>query len=68
MDFYEGTLEGKKVVVVRSGIGKVNAGMCTQIPVSYTHLDVYKRQENNVNNRVMRTRRWLAREYKKITR
>ena len=27
MDFYEGTLEGKKVVVVRSGIGKVNAGM-----------------------------------------
>ena len=31
MDFYEGTLEGKKVVVVRSGIGKVNAGMCTQI-------------------------------------
>ncbi len=26
-----GTLEGKKVVVVRSGIGKVNAGMCTQI-------------------------------------
>ena len=29
--FYEGTLEGKKVVVVRSGIGKVNAGMCTQI-------------------------------------
>lgn len=31
MDFYEGTLEGKKAVVVRSGIGKVNAGMCTQI-------------------------------------
>lgn len=31
MDFYEGMLEGKKVVVVRSGIGKVNAGMCTQI-------------------------------------
>lgn len=31
MDFYEGILEGKKVVVVRSGIGKVNAGMCTQI-------------------------------------
>lgn len=31
MDFYEGTLEGKKVVVVRSGICKVNAGICTQI-------------------------------------
>lgn len=31
MEFYEGTLEGKKVVVVRSGIGKVNAGICAQI-------------------------------------
>ena len=33
MDFYEGSLEGKKVVVVKSGIGKVNAGLCTQILV-----------------------------------
>ena len=31
MDFYEGILAGKKVVVVRSGIGKVNAGICAQI-------------------------------------
>lgn len=31
MDFYEGTLRGKKAVVVRSGVGKVNAGMCAQI-------------------------------------
>lgn len=31
MDFYEGILEGKDVVVVRSGIGKVNAAVCTQI-------------------------------------
>lgn len=31
MDFYEGSLEGKQVIVVRSGIGKVNAGICTQI-------------------------------------
>ena len=31
MDFYEGILEDKKVVVVQSGIGKVNAGICTQI-------------------------------------
>ena len=38
MDFYEGTLEGKKVVVVRSGIGKVNAGMCTQILVDVYHV------------------------------
>jgi adenosylhomocysteine nucleosidase len=31
MTFYEGTLKGKDVVVVRSGIGKVNAGICVQI-------------------------------------
>lgn len=31
MEFYQGTLCGKEVVVVRSGIGKVNAGICTQI-------------------------------------
>lgn len=33
MDFYKGTMGGKDVVVVRSGIGKVNAGICTQILV-----------------------------------
>lgn len=37
MDFYVGNLKGKDVVVVRSGIGKVNAAMCTQILA-----DVYK--------------------------
>ena len=31
MDFYAGIIAGKKVVVVRSGIGKVNAGICAQI-------------------------------------
>ena len=31
MEFYAGPLEGKNVVVVRSGIGKVNAAVCTQI-------------------------------------
>ena len=31
MDFHHGTLNGKDVVVVRSGIGKVNAAICTQI-------------------------------------
>lgn len=31
MEFYTGILENKKVVIVRSGIGKVNAGICTQI-------------------------------------
>ena len=33
MDFYKGKISGKDVVVVRSGIGKVNAGICTQILV-----------------------------------
>mgnify|MGYP002514366302 CR=1 FL=1 len=31
MEFYDGLLQGKAVTVVRSGIGKVNAGCCTQI-------------------------------------
>ena len=31
MEFYSGIIEGKNVVVVRSGIGKVNAAVCTQI-------------------------------------
>ncbi len=31
MDFYRGKLGGKDTVVVRSGIGKVNAAICTQI-------------------------------------
>lgn len=31
MDFYKGKLSGKDAVVVRCGIGKVNAGMCAQI-------------------------------------
>ena len=31
MDFYEGTLCGTPVVIVRSGVGKVNAALCTQI-------------------------------------
>lgn len=31
MEFCEGTLKGKPAVVVKSGIGKVNAAVCTQI-------------------------------------
>ena len=31
MTFYKGTLCGKDAVVVRSGIGKVNAAICAQI-------------------------------------
>ena len=47
-----------------------------EIYVSVTLYDIpsrlvaehYHITENNVNNKVMRTRRWLAREYKKISR
>jgi len=31
MEFFQGILEGKEAVVVQSGIGKVNAAICTQI-------------------------------------
>ena len=31
MRFYEGTLNGAAVVVVQSGIGKVNAALCVQV-------------------------------------
>lgn len=31
MEFFKGSFEGKEVVIVRSGIGKVNAGICAQI-------------------------------------
>ena len=34
MDFYAGKMGNKEVVIVRSGIGKVNAGICAQILVS----------------------------------
>lgn len=39
MTFNRGTLEGKEAVVVRSGIGKVNAGLCTQILVDDYKID-----------------------------
>lgn len=39
MEFCKGTLEGKEVVVVRSGIGKVNAAVCTQILVDRFQVD-----------------------------
>lgn len=31
MEFYEGTLEGLRCVVVQCGVGKVNAAMCVQV-------------------------------------
>lgn len=39
MDFYRGILEGHPAVVVQSGVGKVNAAICTQILVDEFHVD-----------------------------
>ena len=39
MEFFRGNLNGKEAVVVRSGIGKVNAGICTQILVDEFQVD-----------------------------
>lgn len=39
MEFHIGTLSGKDVVIVRSGIGKVNAAVCTQILVDDFSID-----------------------------
>ena len=40
MQFYKGVLCGKKVVVVRSGIGKVNAAVCAQVLVDKFNIDI----------------------------
>lgn len=34
MKFYEGILDGQKIVLVRCGIGKVNAAICTQVLIN----------------------------------
>ena len=39
MSFFEGKWNGNDVVVVRSGIGKVNAAVCAQILVDTFHAD-----------------------------
>lgn len=39
MEFYLGVFEGKEVVIVRSGIGKVNAAICTQILIDDFNTD-----------------------------
>ncbi len=38
MEFHEGTLNGASVVIVRSGVGKVNAALCTQILADLFHV------------------------------
>ncbi len=40
MNFCKGTLCGKEVVIVKSGIGKVNAGVCAQILVDRFGVEV----------------------------
>ncbi|MBQ8804117.1 MAG: 5'-methylthioadenosine/adenosylhomocysteine nucleosidase [Tyzzerella sp.] len=40
MDFCKGKLCGKDVVIVRSGIGKVNAGICAQVLVDKFNVEV----------------------------
>ena len=39
MDFYKGKLQGKEAVVVRCGIGKVNAALCGQILADFYQVD-----------------------------
>ena len=39
MEFFQGELSGKEAVIVKSGIGKVNAGICTQILVDDFSVD-----------------------------
>ncbi len=39
IDFYIGTIEGKEVVLAKSGIGKVNATICTQLLVDKFNVD-----------------------------
>ena len=39
MEFFEGTLNGCRVVVVQAGIGKVNAACCTQVMIDTFGVD-----------------------------
>lgn len=39
LEFHKGELMGRKVVIVRSGIGKVNAALCAQILADVFHVD-----------------------------
>lgn len=39
MEFYKGTIQGKEVVVVQSGIGKVNAAVCAQALIDHYGVD-----------------------------
>ena len=39
MNFCEGVLNEQEIVVVRSGVGKVNAAVCTQILIDVFQVD-----------------------------
>lgn len=39
LDFFVGRMFGKNVVIVRSGIGKVNAAICTQVLIDHFAVD-----------------------------
>ncbi|MGL4912919.1 MAG: 5'-methylthioadenosine/adenosylhomocysteine nucleosidase [Romboutsia sp.] len=39
LKFYKGTLEGKEIVLVRCGIGKVNSALCAQMLISEFEVD-----------------------------
>lgn len=39
LEFYVGMLHNREVILVRSGIGKVNAALCTQILIDCFHID-----------------------------
>lgn len=39
MNFYKGKINGTDVVVVRCGVGKVNAAMCTQSMIDLFDVD-----------------------------
>ncbi|MGL5435919.1 MAG: 5'-methylthioadenosine/adenosylhomocysteine nucleosidase [Lachnospiraceae bacterium] len=39
MDFYTGAISGKEVVVVQSGIGKVNAAVCAQVLIGHFRIE-----------------------------
>lgn len=39
MEFYRGLLNGKEVVVVQAGVGKVNAACCTQCLIDHFEVD-----------------------------
>lgn len=40
MDFYKGEINGKSMVIVKSGVGKINAAACTQILIDVFEADL----------------------------